>query len=90
MTIEESARNNPDKFRAVLETKTPAVREAMNELSAKLDAIFGGAIREYCEAEGCEAKIEDIQAYKTVNKLITGKIDELVKEHIRYKRKDIE
>ena len=90
MNIEESVRNNPEKFQAILETKVPAVREAMKELSTKLDIIFNGAIREYCNAEGCEAKIEDIPTYKTLNKLITGKIDELVKEHIRDKRKDIE
>ena len=89
MTIEESVRNNPAKFQTILETRTPAVREAMNELSAKLDGIFSGAIREYCDAEGCDAKIEDIPDYKTMNKLITGKIDELIKEHIKGKRKDI-
>lgn len=90
MTIEESVKSNPEKFQAILETKVPAVKEAMNELSAKLDTIFNSAIKEYCGAEGCEAKIEDIPTYKTLNKLITGKIDELVKEHIKDKRKDIE
>ena len=62
----------------------------MNDLSKDLDVIFDGAIKEYCEVEGCEAKIEDIPTYKTLNKLITDKIDELVKEHIKDKRKDIE
>ena len=90
MTIEESVRNNPEKFQTILDSTTPAIKEAMNELSAKLDVIFNGAIKEYCDAEGCEAKIEDIPTYKTLNKLITGKIDELVKEHIKDKRKDIE
>ena len=90
MNIEESVRNNPEKFQTILETKVPAVREAMNELSKKLDFIFNGAIKEYCDAEGCDAKIEDIPTYKTLNKLITGKIDALVKEHVKNKRKDIE
>ena len=90
MTIEESVRNDPEKFQAILETKAPAVKEALNELSSKLDIIFNGAIKEYCDTEGCTAKIEDIPTYKTLNKMITGKIDELVKEHIKDKRKDIE
>ena len=90
MTIEESVKNNPEKFQAILETKVPAVKEAMNELSKKLDIIFNGAIREYCDAEGCDAKIENIPTYKTLNKLITGQIDALVKEHVKNKRKDIE
>jgi len=90
MTIEESVRNNPEKFLAILDTKDDAVREAMRELSAKLDFIFNGAIKEYCDAKGCDAKIEDIPTYKTLNKLITGKIDALVKDHIKDKRKDIE
>ena len=90
MTIEESVKNNPEKFQAILETKVPAVKEAMNELSKKLDIIFNGAIKEYCDAEGCDAKIENIPTYKTLNKLITGQIDALVKEHVKNKRKDIE
>ena len=90
MTIEESVRNNPEKFQAILDTKDDAVREAMRELSVKLDFIFNGAIKEYCDAESCDAKIEDIPTYKTLNKLITGKIDVLIKDHIKDKRKDIE
>ena len=90
MTIEESVKNNPEKFQAILDNTTPAIKAAMNELSAKLDIIFGGAIREYCEKEHVESDIAAIPTYKTVNKLITGKIDELIREHTRDKRKDIE
>ena len=90
MTIEESVRNNPEKFQAILETKVPAMEEALNELSAKFDAVFNSTIREYCAAEGCEVKMEDIATYKTMNRLISGKIDELVKGHIKDKRKDVE
>ena len=90
MTIEESVKNNPEKFQAILETKIPAIKEAMNELSAKLDGIFNGAIKEYCDAESCEVKIEDIPTYKTLNRMITGQIDEVMKEHIKDKRRDIE
>lgn len=89
MTIEESVKNNPEKFQAILETKVPEIKAAMNELSVKLDGIFGGAIREYCEKEGVEADIAVIPTYKTLNRMITGKIDEQVKEHIKDKRKDI-
>ena len=90
MTIEESIKNNPEKFGKILDNTAPALKEAMNELSAKLDMIFNRAIMEYCKAEGCDAKIEDIPTYKTLNKMITGKIDEVTREHIKDKRKDIE
>ena len=89
MTIEESVKANPEKFQAMIDKDAPEIKEAMNELSRRLDVIFNGTIKEYCDAEGCEAKIEDIPTYKTVNRLITGKIDELVREHIKDKRKDI-
>ena len=89
MTIEESIKRDPSKFQTVLETKAPDVNAAMNDLSARLDVIFGGAIREYCEAEGVEADVDAIPTYKTMNKLITGKLDELIGDHIRLKRKDL-
>lgn len=89
MTIEESIKRDPSKFQAILVTKVPDVKAAMNDLSAKLDVIFGGAIKEYCEAEGVEADMNDIPTYKTMNKLITGKLDQLIGDHIREKRKDL-
>lgn len=48
--------------------------------------FFGGAIKEYCEAEGVEADIAAIPSYKTMNKIITGKPDFLIGEHIKEKR----
>ena len=89
MTIEESIQKDPTKFEAVLETKVPDLKAAMNELSAKLDVIFGAAIREYCAAEGVEADVNAIPAYKTMNKMITGKLDAMIGEHIKEKRKDL-
>ena len=89
MTIEESIKRDLSKFQAILVTKVPDVKAAMNDLSAKLDVIFGGAIKEYCEAEGVEADVKDIPTYKTMNKLITGKLDQLIGDHIREKRKDL-
>ena len=57
----------------------------MQELSVKLDAIFNGLIKEYCEAEGVEADIADIPSCKTMNKIITGKLDKLIGEHVKKK-----
>ena len=56
MTIEESVSKNPERFQEILNSKVPAIKETMNELSAKLDIIFKEAIKEYCDVEGCEAK----------------------------------
>ena len=61
----------------------------MQELSAKLDVIFGAAIREYCEETGAEANVNAIPTYKTMNKMITSKLDALIGEHIKAKRKDL-
>lgn len=89
MTIEESVVKDSSKFEAVLATKVSDVQSAIRDLSAKLDVIYGGAIREYCEAEQVEANVDDIPSYKTVNKLITGQLDFLIGEHIKEKRKDL-
>lgn len=89
MTIEESIKKDPSKFQAIVDTKEAAVKAAMQELSVKLDAIFNGAIKEYCEAEGVEADIAAIPTYKTMNKIITGKLDIMIGEHIKEKRKDL-
>ena len=89
MTIEESIIKEPGKFQAIIDSKTPEVRAAMQELSAKLDVIFGAAIREYCEETGAEANVNAIPTYKTMNKMITSKLDALIGEHIKAKRKDL-
>ena len=89
MTIEESVKANPAKFQSIVDTKTPDLQKALEELSSKLDVIFGAAIREYCESANLEFDIGDIPTYKAVNRIITGKIDEVAKEHIKDKRKDI-
>ena len=89
MTIEESIKKDPSKFQAIVDAKAPEVRAAMQDLSVKLDAIFNGAIKEYCEAEGVEADIAAIPTYKTMNKIITGKLDRMIGEHVKEKRKDL-
>ena len=89
MTIEENVKKDSTKFQAVLEGTTPAVQEALSELSGKLDSIFGGVIKQYAESEQLEVNMEEIPTYKTINTLITGKIDEIVKEYIKEKRNDI-
>lgn len=89
MTIEESVKKDPAKFQAVLEQKKPDVQAALKELSVRFDEIIGGAIRAYCESEHVEAEFEKIPEYKTMNKLITEKLDEVIAEHVREKRKDL-
>ena len=89
MTIEESIIREPGKFQKIIDNKAPEVRTAMQELSAKLDVIFGAAIKEYCEKTGAEANVNAIPTYKTMNKMITGKLDALIGEHIKAKRKDL-
>ena len=89
MTIEESIIRDPSKFQEIIDDKAPEVRAAMQELSAKLDMIFGAAIKEYCEETGAEADVNAIPSYKTKNKMITGKLDALIGEHIKEKRKDL-
>ena len=89
MTIEESIIKDPSKFQEIIDSKAPEVRTAMQELSAKLDVIFGAAIKEYCEQTGAEADVNAIPTYKAMNKMITGKLDALIGEHIKEKRKDL-
>lgn len=89
MTIEESIIKDPTKFQEIIDAKAPEVRGAMQELSGKLDRIFGAAIKEYCEQTGAEADVNAIPTYKTMNKMITGKLDQLIGEHIAAKRKDL-
>ena len=88
-TIEESIQKDPSKFQAVLETKVPDIMTAMRELSSKLDGIIGSAIQEYCAAEGAEADMSALNTYKSMNRLITGKLDILIGEYIKEKRKNL-
>ncbi|MBQ3843285.1 MAG: hypothetical protein II820_11430 [Ruminiclostridium sp.] len=89
ITIEESVKKDPAKFRAVLESKDDDIREALKDLSAKLDNIIGGAMKEYCESEGAEVEIHAVPSYKTTNKTITDHLDKLIGEHIKDKRKNL-
>ncbi len=89
MTIEESIQKDPAKFEAALDEATPEVQQALKELSVKFDAIFGKVIKEYCAAEQVEAQLADYPTYKVMNRMITGKIDEITKEYIKGKRESI-
>ena len=89
MTIEESVKKDPRGFREILDTRTGDIKDALNDLSARLDVIIGGAIREYGEKTGSEVEISRISSYKTMNKIITGKLDEMIREHTIEKRKDL-
>ena len=89
MTIEESVKKDPQGFREVLDARTRDIKDALNGLSARLDVIIGGAIREYAEKTGTETDFNSIPSYKAMNKIITGKLDEMIREHTAEKRKDL-
>ena len=89
MTIEESVKKDPQEFREILDTRTKDIKDALNDLSAKLDVIIGGAIREYGDKTGAEVNINSIPSYKAMNRIITGKLDEMIREHTAEKRKDL-
>ena len=89
MTIEESIKTNPTQFEEIMETKAPEIKAALIELSAQLDVIINGAIKEYSSETGTEVDMSAIPSYKAMNKIITGKLDKIIGEHIKEKRKDL-
>ena len=89
MTIEESIKNDPSKFEAILDAKVPELKAAVQALSANFDTILKGAMKEYCEAEGAELDINAIPEYKTMNRMISGKLDIIIGEQIKEKRKNL-
>ncbi len=89
MTIEERIKKDPTGFQSLMETKTADIKAALDELSARLDVIIGGAIKEYCENEQVEADMDHVSDYKAMNKIITGQLDVMIADHIKEKRKDI-
>ena len=80
MTIEEKVQKNPQEFREILDTRTGDIKDALNALSAQLDVIIGGAIREYGEKTGAEVDFNSIPSYKALNRIITGKLDGRIRE----------
>ena len=89
MTIEESIKTNPTPFEEIMDTKAPEIKAALKELSSQLDIIINGAIKEYAEETGAEVDMSAIPSYKAMNKIITGKLDKIIGEHIKEKRKDL-
>ena len=89
MTIEERIKKDPAGFQSLMETKTSDIKAALDELSARLDVIIGGAIKEYCENEQVEADLAHVSDYKAMNKIITAHLDAIIADHIKEKRKDI-
>ena len=89
MIIEERIKNDPTGFQSLMETKTSDIKAALDELSARLDVIIGGAIKEYCENEQVEADLAHVSDYKVTNRIITGQLDAIIADHIKEKRKDI-
>ena len=89
MTIEESIQKNPTPFEEIMDTKAPEIKAALKELSSQLDIIINGAIKEYSSETGAEVDMSAIPSYKAMNKIITGKLDKIIGEHIKEKRKDL-
>ena len=89
MTIEESIKKNPTPFEEIMDTKAPEIKAALKELSSQLDIIINGAIKEYSSETGTEVDMSAIPSYKAMNKIITGKLDKIIGEHIKEKRKDL-
>ena len=89
MTIEESIKKNPTPFEEIMDTKAPEIKAALKELSSQLDIIINGAIKEYAAETGAEVDMSAIPSYKVMNKIITGKLDKIIGEHIKEKRKDL-
>ena len=89
MTIEESIKKNPTPFEEIMDTKAPEIKAALKELSSQLDIIINGAIKEYSSETGAEVDMSAIPSYKAMNKIITGKLDKIIGEHIKEKRKDL-
>ena len=89
MTIEESIKTNPTPFEEIMDTKAPEIKAALKELSSQLDIIINGAIKEYAAETGAEVDMSAIPSYKVMNKIITGKLDKIIGEHIKEKRKDL-
>ena len=89
MTIEESIKKNPTPFEEIMDTKAPEIKAALKELSSQLDIIINGAIKEYSAETGAKVDMSAIPSYKAMNKIITGKLDKIIGEHIKEKRKDL-
>lgn len=87
MTIEENIREDSTKFEELLDSKAPEFKAALVELSSNLDKIISSMILEYCASEGVEMVIDDARSYKTMNRLITAKLDSVIGEHIQDKRR---
>ena len=89
MTIEESIKTNPTPFEEIMDTKAPEIKAALIGLSTQLDVIINGAIKQYAAETGAEVDMNAIPSYKAMNRIITGKLDKIIGEHIKEKRKDL-
>ena len=89
MTIEEKVQVDASGFEAELDKKVPEIQEALKDLSVKLDQIIGSAIAAYCKETGAEMDINSLPTYKAMNKVITGKLDSVIAEYIKEKRKNL-
>lgn len=90
-TLEQSIENNPEEFAALIDKAEPEVKQAMEELSVRLDAIFGAKIRAYADERGIE--VSDGEAfgkdYREMNRIICGMLDKVIGAHIKEKRSNM-
>ena len=88
MKIEESLKQSPEKFEKIFDNKTEDILYAFKDMSQKLDVIIWGVVAEYAQQERVEANIFEVTSYKTLNKIITAKLDKLITEFLAEKRKN--
>ncbi len=82
MTIEERVKQNPESLLVLVNNKKEDFKFAFKSLSQSLDNIIGAVIRDYAAKENAEYNLDDIKEYSEINKIITAKIDQMMKEFL--------
>jgi len=82
MTIEERVKQNPESLLILVNNKKEDFKFAFKSLSQSLDNIIGAVIRDYAAKENAEYNLDDVKEYSEINKIITAKIDQMMKEFL--------
>ena len=82
MTIEERVKQNPESLLILVNNKKEDFKFAFKSLSQSLDNIIGAVIRDYAVKENAEYNLDDVKEYSEINKIITAKIDQMMKEFL--------
>lgn len=82
MTIEERVKQNPESLLILVNNKKEDFKFAFKSLSQSLDNIIGAVIRDYVVKENAEYNLDDVKEYSEINKIITAKIDQMMKEFL--------